>query len=71
MIKQKIRERELKDIVITNIILDCSCINYLDSQGVHAIETLYDNYKEMNISLSISFCKSKQFFEMIQASFYF
>ena len=61
MIKQKIRERELKDIVITNIILDCSCINYLDSQGVHAIETLYDSYKEMNISLSISFCKSKQF----------
>lgn len=56
-ILEKIRRRELQDIPIKHIILDCSCINYVDQQGIQAIEWIYENYKEINIAIHLSYCK--------------
>lgn len=56
-IREKVRRRELQEIVVKHIILDCSCINYVDSQGIQAIQWLYENYKELDISLHLSYCK--------------
>ena len=60
-IQENVKKRELEDIAIKNIILDCSCINHIDSQGVQAVEWLYDNYKEIDIQLNFTNCKSKAF----------
>ncbi len=59
IIREKFKRFKLKDIVLKHIVLDCSCINYVDSQGVQAIQWLYENYKEIDISLQLSYCKSK------------
>ena len=58
-IRESIKRFELKDVEIRNIILDCSCVNYIDSQGVQAIQGLYENYKELDVSLNLSYCKCK------------
>lgn len=56
-IREKIRRRELETIETKHIILDCSCINYVDSQGIQGILWLYENYKEIDIAFHLSYCK--------------
>ena len=44
---------------IKYIIIDCSCINYIDSQGVAAILQLYEAYKYFSIEFYLVYCKRK------------
>ena len=37
VIYEQIRQKRLHDIKIKHIILDCSCMNYVDPQGIHTI----------------------------------
>lgn len=37
IIKERIRNKHLNEINIKHIILDCSCINHCDSQGIQAV----------------------------------
>ncbi len=37
VIKERVRNKHLNEINIKHIILDCSCINYCDSQGIQAV----------------------------------
>ena len=54
---EKYRIKE--SLSIKHIIIDCSCINYIDSQGVSAILQLYESYKEIGISMYLTYCKRK------------
>lgn len=52
------RISEIKNnLPIKHIILDCSCINNIDSQGVNAFLTLYEIFSELDIALHLTFCK--------------
>ena len=51
--------RNTIDIDIKHIIIDLSCVNYIDSQGVTSILQLYESYKELGINLHLSHCKRK------------
>jgi len=57
IVKERIRNKYLNDINIKHIILDCSCINHCDSQGIQAVLWLFENYREINIQLHLSYCK--------------
>ena len=61
-IYEKVHTQQIKNIFIKDIILDCSCINYIDSQGIEAIQWLYENYKKIGISIHLSYCKCKPLF---------
>jgi anti-anti-sigma regulatory factor len=51
-------QNEILDKLPTrHIILDCSCVNYIDTQGVNAIVQLYENFKEIGVALYLSYCK--------------
>jgi len=55
--REKIRRRELEKLEIKHVILDCSCINYVDSQGIQSILWLYENYRDIDIAFHLSYCK--------------
>ena len=42
---------------IKHIIIDCSCVNYIDTQGVNSILQLYDAFKEIGVGFYLSYCK--------------
>ncbi|CAF0955390.1 unnamed protein product [Brachionus calyciflorus] len=44
-------------IKLKNIILDFSCVNYIDSQGVNSVIQLYEIYKEIGVKLHLTYCK--------------
>lgn len=54
---ERIRRRILGKINIKHIILDCSCINYVDSQGIQAILWLYESFKDIGVEMHLSYCK--------------
>ena len=56
------RIMEIKEkLPIKNIILDCSCINNIDTQGATAFVQLSESFNEIGIKLHLSFCKRKKF----------
>ena len=61
--KQNLRARitsmQLENIELKHIILDSSCINYVDAQGIQAIMWLYEQYKLINVSVYLSYPKRK------------
>lgn len=42
---------------IKHVIIDCSCINFVDSQGIHEIFQLTEAYKEIGIQLHMTYMK--------------
>lgn len=46
---EKIRMRKLDEIPYKHIILDCSCMNFIDSQGVDTILKVKIKFKNENI----------------------
>ena len=81
---EKTRVHHLSQIEIKYVILDLSCVNYVDSQGVKAILNvrtcssknisnhfvkifliffkLYESFKEVDVAIYFSYCKSKFYF---------
>ncbi len=56
MIYDSVKKDVLKDLNIKHIILDCSCFNYIDSQGIQAILSviiflfcMFDRYNDVKI----------------------
>jgi MFS superfamily sulfate permease-like transporter len=47
----------INDNLTKHIILDCSCINNIDTQGINGIAQLYEDFKEVDINLHLTFCK--------------
>ncbi|RNA41964.1 solute carrier family 26 member 10-like [Brachionus plicatilis] len=47
----------MDEIKLKHIILDFSCVNYIDSQGVNAVIQLHEEYKEIGIILHLTYCK--------------
>lgn len=56
-IKARIRSIHLQQIEIKHIILDASCINYVDSQGIQAILFLFEEFKSIDIAVHLSYTK--------------
>ncbi len=57
--------RKIKEILqavpIKDIVIDFSCINYVDSMGVGAIIQLNECFKEIGVTLNLTYCKSNNF----------
>ncbi|CAF1045955.1 unnamed protein product [Brachionus calyciflorus] len=47
----------LESIKIKDIILDFSCINFFDSMGVNAIVQLNEAFKELGVTIHLTYCK--------------
>lgn len=56
-ITEKIKKRAYDEIENKHIILDCSCMNYMDSQGVSTILQIHEMFKEFGVNLYLSYCK--------------
>lgn len=54
---ERVRSKHLSKIEHQYIVLDCSCMNYIDSQGVDCILKLYESFKEIGVNLYLSYCK--------------
>ena len=48
----------LKTVPVKDIVIDFSCINYVDSMGVNAIIQLNECFKEIGVTLNLTYCKS-------------
>ncbi len=51
----------LKGVPVKDIVIDFSCINYVDSMGVNAIIQLNECFKEIGVTLNLTYCKSNNF----------
>ena len=44
------------EIKVHTIILDCSCVSYMDSVGVNTLRQIFEDYKEVNVLLLLANC---------------
>ena len=56
-IKSQVATKRLQVIDLKHIILDASCINYVDCMGIMAIMWLSDQYKKIGIAIYLSYPK--------------
>lgn len=54
----------LNNLKLKNVIIDFSCVNYVDSQGVNAILQLHEIYQEIGVKIHLTYCK-REFFDLI------
>lgn len=45
-----------KQIDFQTLIVDCSCISFLDTTGVNTLKEILKDYKELNISVLLACC---------------
>lgn len=50
---------EDEEFLTKTIILDCSCLTFVDPSGVAALKSLQEDYEQLGISLYITGCSGK------------
>ncbi len=60
-IKALIREKHLKNVDLKYLVLDMSCINFIDAQGIQAFVWIYEHYKLIGVSVYFSYAKRNNF----------
>ena len=56
-------ENILEEVKIKDLIIDFSCVNYIDSMGIDALIKLTDMYRQIRVQLHLTHCKSKKIFD--------